>query len=226
MMSGFGGGMPSFRPLGVGYGGFGGWSGFGGQPFGTMAKGGAAHRQFGGLTRPPQPSWTVRNEARSMLHSGPISSIVPGRTDRHNVNVGSGAYVLPADHVSALGQGNTKAGHAILSAMFGGNGPYGGGRDMALKHGPGAPKAPGMMRPTAPIKPPSFVSSGGGKGDHVGHPVPIVVAGGEYTIPPHVVAAIGGGDVKHGHKILDDWVLSTRRKHIKTLQKLPGPAKS
>lgn len=178
----------------------------------------------GGLTRAPNPSWTVRSEARQMLHSGPISSVVPGRTDRHNVSVGSGSYVLPADHVSALGQGNTKAGHAILGAMFGAGGPYG-TPAMGLKHGAGAPKAPGLPKIGAAPSLPK-VSTGGGKGDHVGHPVPVVVAGGEYTIPPHVVEAIGGGDIKRGHKILDDWVLSTRKKHIKTLQKLPGPAKA
>lgn len=178
----------------------------------------------GGLTKPPQPNWTVRNEARSMLHSGPISSVVPGRTDRHNVSVGSGAYVLPADHVSALGQNNTKAGHAILNAMFGSGGPYG-VKAMGLKHGPGAPKPPALQRPGGIPKLPK-VSSGGGKGDATGHPVPIVVAGGEYTIPPHIVEAIGDGDIKRGHQILDDWVLSLRKKHIKTLQKLPGPAKA
>src|SRR5438445_2709065 len=73
----------------------------------------------GGMIKPPNPSWQVKNEARSMLHSGPITSAVPGRTDRHNVSVGSGSYVMPADAVSHLGQNNTKAGHAILGAMFG-----------------------------------------------------------------------------------------------------------
>lgn len=182
-------------------------------------------RDFGGgLTKPPSPSWTVRSEARSMLHSGPISSAVPGRTDRHNVKVGSGSYVLPADHVSALGQNNTKAGHAILNAMFGQGGPYG-TKGMAVKHGAGAPKPPGLGHIGAP-KTPKLVSAGGGKGDDVGHPVDVVVAGGEYTIPAEVVAEIGGGDIKRGHRILDDWVLSTRKKHIQTLRKLPGPAKA
>lgn len=185
-----------------------------------------AKREFGGgMTRPPPASLMVRNEARSMLHSGPISSIVPGRTDRHNVSVGSGSYVMPADAVSHLGQSNTKAGQAILSHMFGSSGPYGIGKDMGLKHGPGAPKAPGLPRQPAAPHIPKFQSSGGGKGDHAGSPVPIVVAGGEFTIPPEAVAAVGGGDIKRGHKILDAWVLSIRKKHIKTLRGLPPPAK-
>jgi len=174
----------------------------------------------GGMTHAPNPSWQVKSEARSMLHSGPITSAVPGRTDRHNVSVGSGAYVLPADHVSAMGQGNTKAGHAILGAMFGPKGPY---AAPAIRGGHGAPQPPAAAHMSAP-KIPKFVSSGGGKGDHIGHPVPIVVAGGEYTIPAEMVQAIGGGDVKKGHRILDQWVLETRKKHIKTLKKLPGPA--
>jgi hypothetical protein len=182
-------------------------------------------RALGGLTKPPQPSWIVKNEARSMLHSGPISSAVPGRTDRHNVSVGSGSYVMPADAVSHLGQNNTKAGHAILNSMFGGGGPYG-TKGIAPKHGAGAPKAPAMKQ-IAGFKIPKFSDKGGGRGEgHIGRPVPIVVAGGEYTIPPEVVAAIGGGDVKKGHALLDKWVLKLRQDHIKTLKRLPGPAKA
>ena len=131
---------------------------------------------------------------------------------------------MPADSVSHLGQNNTKAGHAILSAMFGQGGPYG-TKGMAVKHGAGAPKPPGLGHIGAP-KASKLVSAGGGKGDDIGHPVPVVVAGGEFTIPPEAVAAVGGGDIKHGHKILDDWVLSIRKKHIKTLRGLPPPAKA
>src|SRR5260370_34561552 len=54
----------------------------------------------------PAP-WYVRSEARGMLHSGPVMSAVPGRMDKHNINVTAGSYVLPADHVSSLGQNNT-----------------------------------------------------------------------------------------------------------------------
>jgi hypothetical protein len=182
-------------------------------------------RALGGLTKPPQPSWITRTEARSMLHSGPIASAVPGRTDRHNVTVGSGAYVMPADSVSHLGQNNTKAGHAILNSMFGTGGPYG-TKGMAPKHGAGVPKAPALKQ-IAGFKVPKFSNKGGGRGDdRVGRPVPIVVAGGEFTISPEIVAAIGGGDVRKGHKILDQWVLSLRKDHIKKLKSLPPPAKA
>lgn len=62
-------------------------------------------------------------------------------------------------------------------------------------------------------------------GGQASAPVPINAAGGEYVIPPEVVAKIGGGDLQKGHKWLDNWVLSQRKKHIKTLRKLAPPAK-
>ena len=55
--------------------------------------------------------------------------------------------------------------------------------------------------------------------------VPIVAAGGEYVIPPEDVIHIGGGDLDHGHKVLDAFVKKMRQKTIKTLQNLPGPKK-
>lgn len=55
--------------------------------------------------------------------------------------------------------------------------------------------------------------------------VPIVAAGGEYVIPPEDVTHIGGGDLDHGHQILDAFVKKMRQKTIKTLQGLPGPRK-
>lgn len=183
----------------------------------------AMGRDLGGMTKPPNMGWQVRNEARGMLHSGPISSVVPGRTDRHNTQVASGSYVLPADAVSHIGQNNTKAGHAILSSMFGHSGPYGSGMP-SIKHGPGPPHAAKAAQiPAAHI--PKFQSAGGKDGHPTGEPVPVVVAGGEFTIPPEVVAQIGGGDVHRGHRVLDKWVMALRKKHIATLRGLPPPAK-
>jgi hypothetical protein len=63
--------------------------------------------------------------------------------------------------------------------------------------------------------------AGGGAADGV----PIVAAGGEYVIPPEDVVHIGGGDLDHGHKVLDAFVKKMRQKTIKTLQNLPGPKK-
>src|SRR5215469_13016344 len=54
-----------------------------------------------------------------MDKGGFIDSDVPGRTDKHYVTVQSGSYVLPADHVSALGQNNSNAGAEVVRKMFG-----------------------------------------------------------------------------------------------------------
>jgi hypothetical protein len=52
------------------------------------------------------------------VHIGPIHSAVAGRTDHLNMHVPSGSYVIPADIVSALGEGNTVAGFRVIKAMF------------------------------------------------------------------------------------------------------------
>lgn len=52
------------------------------------------------------------------LVTGGLLSAVPGRTDLLEISVPSGSYVLPADIVSALGEGNTLAGTQILEEMF------------------------------------------------------------------------------------------------------------
>lgn len=58
------------------------------------------------------------------VHAGPLLSTVAGRTDHLPIDVASGSYVIPADIVSALGEGNTLAGTKVLQRMFT-TGPYG-----------------------------------------------------------------------------------------------------
>jgi hypothetical protein len=52
------------------------------------------------------------------VHVGPIHSDVAGRTDHLAMRVPEGAYVIPADVVSALGQGNTLSGQKVLQGVF------------------------------------------------------------------------------------------------------------
>ena len=177
------------------------------------------NRDVGGTVKPP--SWIVRNEARSMTHAGPIMSAVAGRTDHHPMSVSAGSYVFPADHVSSLGQGNSMAGMASLNHMFK-MGPYGapGG---AIKHGPGATRPPAVRGLRA--------KGGAADDDNVGQPVPINAAGGEFVVPPEKIMEWWSGngfvgDLKDAHEALDQWVVDNRKKHQKTLAKLPGPAKS
>ena len=55
--------------------------------------------------------------------------------------------------------------------------------------------------------------------------VPIVAAGGEYVLSPEQVMAVGDGDLERGHRVLDAFVTRSRAKLVKTLRKLPGPAR-
>lgn len=158
----------------------------------------------------PTPKMMVRSEQRTLNHKGPILSLVPGRTDKHNMIVGSGSYVIPSHAVSHLGQNNTMAGMNVLNKMFS-MGPYGGPAAPKIKAGLGAPK---MHR-----------ADGGRSGQQAGKPTPVVVAGGEFVIPEDKVMEIGGGDLGRGHKILDAWMISIQKEHAKTIAKLPHPAK-
>jgi len=141
--------------------------------------------------------WYEKRQAQEMTHTGPINAAVPGRTDRLPIHVLSGSYVLPADIVSGLGEGNTLAGQKILQTMFSGKvGPY----------------SSNIAR-----------ARGGRTHDH--HAVPVMVAGGEYVVHPDVVRQIGDGDMERGHAVLDEFVKAHRKKLVKKLNKLPGPAR-
>lgn len=159
--------------------------------------------------------------------AGALHSDVAGRTDHLPTSVADGSYVLPADVVSGLGEGNTFAGTKTLDEMFKA-GPYGmpikkigtahSRRKRVGKTPPGKPRfADGGLAGAGEFDPAAFVEK---------PPVDIMAAGGEYIVPPEKVEEIGGGDLSHGHAVLDAFVKQTRDGTIKTLRKLPGPAKS
>lgn len=70
-------------------------------------------RRGGGI-----PHFAVRTPAIDAPHIGPIKSPVAGRTDHIPLKVPANSFVIPADIVSGLGQGNTDAGHKVLSHLF------------------------------------------------------------------------------------------------------------
>lgn len=153
--------------------------------------------------------------AKQLFHEGFLHSSVPGRTDKLPISVQGGAYVLPADHVAALGQGNSLAGANIVNKMF--------------KMGPAgtAPSSVRAARASVPhlgLKPPAV--SGGVKTKKFRHGGPatvqVVAAGGEIVIPPEKIVE-RFGDLNKGHKALDKWVVETRKKHVKTLRGLKPP---
>lgn len=160
-------------------------------------------RADGGATNP---------QLTGRLHEGPILSAVPGRTDRHEIDVPSGAYVIPSESVAHLGEDNTLAGMKILNRLFGPGGKY------------DAPAFGGMMGMSPQM--PSMSDAGGARGTKQAGPVPIIAAGGEYVVRPSVVANLGNGNMARGHKILDSWVMSLRKDHIRKLKKLAPPVKT
>ncbi len=56
--------------------------------------------------------------------------------------------------------------------------------------------------------------------------VPILAAGGEFTVNPAFVAKLGNGDIALGHKRLDAWVVMKRQEIIRDMQRLKPPVKS
>lgn len=162
--------------------------------------------------------------------TGPLMGWDGGRTDTLPIHVPSGSYVVPADVVSGLpgAQGNSLAGHNALDKLF---------KSMPLSpdeapYGASPPKLP-KGRTTPGLVPEhkllthsiEGLATGGSAGKSEGHPVPILAAAGEYVVPPEIVKRIGLGNIKRGHELLDELVMQLRKKHIKTLQKLPKPAK-
>jgi hypothetical protein len=60
----------------------------------------------------------VANPQPDKIHVGPIHSTVAGRTDHLPVHVASGSYVIPADIISAMGEGNSMAGFKVSDRIF------------------------------------------------------------------------------------------------------------
>jgi hypothetical protein len=113
------------------------------------------------------------------------------------MKVPSGSYVIPADIISSMGEGNTMAGFRVAKRIF--------SRPINYMTG-----NPGV----------SAYAQGGSV-----EPVEIVAAGGEYVIHPDDVAYLGGEDMDRGHEELDKFVKLQRAKTVKTLKNLPGPKK-
>src|SRR4051812_21144601 len=117
------------------------------------------------MSRALETAFKIRREKG--VHVGPIMSAVPGRTDKHEMKVPAGSYVINADTVSHLGENNSVAGLKRCEELFGPKSSY-------AKGAHGAPPLPAR--------------AAGGRTDA---PIPILSAGGEYVIEPRIVAAVG-----------------------------------
>jgi len=158
-----------------------------------------------------QPAPTMGNKV--IVHEGPIHSPVAGRTDHLPMHVKSGSYVIPADIIGAMGEGNTMAGFKVARRMFSSN-PY--FQKSMSPYGSSSPVYNSDEKPYG-----ARAAGGGTPGND--DLVPIVAAGGEYVISPQDVTRLGEGDIDKGHKLLDLFVTKYRKKTIKVLQNLPGP---
>ena len=164
-------------------------------------------RDLGGMSTETTTTSSGSMSNNLKLHSGPIHSPVAGRTDHLPMHVHSGSYVIPADIISAMGEGNTMAGFKHMKMMFKGM-PYGGSK-----------------KPYGYSSGPYGQTIGRASGGDVNDAVPIVAAGGEYVLSPDDVRKAGDGDLEMGHRVLDSFVRKMREQTVKTLKNLPGPKK-
>lgn len=169
----------------------------------ALSEADRSKRADGGFATPfvpaagnPEPPMQDQWHGGGLIHSN-----VSGRTDRLPMSVTANGFIIPADTVAALGQGNTLAGAQVLTQMLG-MGPYG----TSLGKTPRGRSHPHMRR------------ADGGKGESQ-----ILAAGGEFVVPEEIVTAKGGGDNAKGQKLLRDFVVKIRKQEIERLKKAPKP---
>lgn len=131
-------------------------------------------------------------------HSGFIVSDTPGRTDRLPRTVPADSFVIPADAVSIAGSGNSVAGAKVWAQIL--------GMDPNPRPGPagGAPSGPMAKGGHAPKS-------------------EVILAGGEFVVPPEVVRRIGGGSISKGQAALRLAVKAFRDHEIHRLKHAPAP---
>ena len=177
----------------------------------ALSKARESHARGARVTRSTLKLPVGKKPRVGKIHVGAIRSPVAGRTDHLNMHVRSGSYVIPADIISSMGEGNTEAGFKVAKNIF--SQPFYG----SAKAGDGLPYTGGGL----PYGVPAVRRAEGGSVDSV----PIVAAGGEYVISPEDVVRIGHDNMDDGHKILDEFVKKQRARTIALLKKLPGPKK-
>lgn len=195
---------------------------------GGMPRGGLGLSQMNALSK--QAHFGGMNvKAADMPGAHLIHSPVPGRVDRIPMRARPGSFVLPADVVSGLGQGNTYAGAKMWGqALSHSVGPAGVTNTMKARsfHAPSMPSFGRAMGRTG----------GANKGFQRGgmmmpidndEYVPIVTSGGEMLIDPEIVEVMGrnqGGDADAGKKILINSVMQVRKQVAEHHKRLPRPA--
>ena len=123
-----------------------------------------AKRAFGG--KPPAFMMKGPRTPKVKPHVGPIHSAVAGRTDHLPMHVPSGSYVIPADIISAMGEGNTMAGFKIMNDI---SNQYGGTPQTYAAGGFTGELVPIVAAGGEYVIPPEVVTSMGGGDMDVGH---------------------------------------------------------
>lgn len=229
------GGQAGMGPAGPPGGGIGQSNGGGGE----YARGGPMLRRAAGGDMGISPGeatpWWVRSEARSADTGGGgfLAGTTGGRTDAIKTTAPAGAYVLPADVISGLGEGNTLAGAKVWQSILQ-SGPYGTPQARGAR-GMGAPRPPPVYREGQGFK-------AGGTPGEFGEHQPVALSDGEQVVAPADVLWFGKQRfrrdskgkksvpmpstkelMKLGWRELDEFVVEERAKNVKRLAKLPGP---
>ena len=115
---------------------------------------------------PMTKSVTAPKMSGIKAHVGPIHSSVAGRTDHLPMHVPSGSYVIPADIISAMGEGNTMAGVKIMNDI---TKMYGGLPKAFAEGGMAGDHVPIVAAGGEYVIPPEVVTNVGGGDMNVGH---------------------------------------------------------
>jgi hypothetical protein len=190
-----------------------------------LARGGIVKRDMGGGMGMPSGILNEDERINARQDSGFLHGATPGRADQIKTQAPPGAYVMPADVIAGLGEGNSLSGARIMQSILA-SGPYGTPLPRAGR-GSGAPRPPSVASAEGRLKSggtiPIFNPQGrAGGGANTGS-TPVDLSDGEYVISPEDCERFGQGDRTRGHRFLDKWVIHLRKKHIAKLKSLPGP---
>jgi hypothetical protein len=95
-------------------------------------------------------------------HVGALDGHTPGRADKLPIDVPNGSYVIPADVVAALGDGNSRAGFAVLNRLF----SQGHGRVSSTRRARGGVVPIAASDGEFVVSPEAVIAKGGGDGEH------------------------------------------------------------
>ena len=188
-----------------------------------QASGGAVQHRLGGgmlgMGMSEAEPWWTRSEARSAdtPMSGYLHGATAGRADALKGTALSDSYILPAEEIAGLGEGNSLMGARVIQSMLN-SGPH--GIPQQRQHaGRGPPHPPSGREPA------EFQAKGGGVQHHEGQPTTkVALSHGEYSMSPEeVMRFTGRKDRASATRVMDLFTMELRKRHIKDLSGLKPP---